>query len=474
MSFLAVKSAIKASFLYLCTLKKRLLDLMRKQDNYTFLTTAPIRRVIPAMAVPTIISMLVTSIYNLVDTYYVGLLNTQATAAVGVVFPVMAIIQSIGFLFGQGSGTYMSRHLGARRLDEARQMAATSFVGSIVWGLVIAVLGLIFLKPLSIALGSTPTILPYTMEFMGVILLGAPLMTASMVINNQMRFQGNATQAMYGMISGAVLNVLLVPLFMFTFGLGILGTAIGTVLSQLFGFIVLWVMSRRGENIPIDLKQASSKWHFQQEILKGGTPSLTRQALASIATLMLNVAAGVYGDAAIAGMSIVSRLAFIIFAIIIGVGQGYQPFCGFNYGAGLHKRLLKGFYFTILLDMAVLVVMCGPAFVFAEELVHLLRDDPDVVVVGAVALRWQLVALPMAAVVTVCNMTLQTTGQSLSANILAAARNGIFFIPLILILPHFLGLKGVEICQAVCDILAFILAIPLIVHFFHATLHKKP
>ena len=441
---------------------------MRKQDNYTFLTTAPIRRVIPAMAVPTIISMLVTSIYNLVDTYYVGLINTQATAAVGVVFPVMAIIQSIGFLFGQGSGTYMSRHLGARRLDEARQMAATSFVGSIVWGIVIAILGLIFLKPLSIALGSTPTILPYTMQFMGVILLGAPLMTASMVINNQMRFQGNATQAMYGMISGAVLNVALVPLFMFTFGLGILGTAIGTVLSQLFGFIVLWVMSRRGENIPIQLSQASRKWHFQQEILKGGTPSLTRQALASIATLMLNVAAGVY-----AGMSIVSRLAFIIFAIIIGVGQGYQPFCGFNYGAGLYKRLLRGFYFTILLDMAVLVVMCAPAYVFAEQLVDLLRDDPEVVAVGAVALRWQLVALPMAAVVTVCNMTLQTSGRSLSANILAAARNGIFFIPLILILPRVLGLFGVEICQAVCDVLAFLLSIPLIIHFFRSILHSS-
>ena len=446
---------------------------MHKQDNYTFLTTAPVRRVIPAMALPTVISMLVTSIYNLVDTYFVGLLNTQATAAVGVVFPVMAIIQSIGFLFGQGSGTYMSRQLGARRLDEARQMAATSFVGSIVCGLVIMVLGLLFLEPLSVALGSTPTILPYTKQFMGVILLGAPLMTASMTINNQMRFQGNATQAMYGMISGAVLNVLLVPLFMFTFGLGILGTAIGTVLSQLFGYVVMWVMSRRGENIPIDLSQTSRRWHFQQEILRGGTPSLTRQALASIATLMLNVAAGVYGDAAIAGMSIVSRLAFIIFAIIIGVGQGYQPFCGFNYGAGHYKRLLKGFYFTILLDMAVLLVMCGPAFVFAEELVDILRDDLEVVAVGAVALRWQLVALPMAAVVTVCNMTLQTSGRSLSANVLAAARNGIFFIPLILILPRYLGLKGVEICQAVSDILAFMLAVPLIIHFFRSILHKK-
>ena len=447
---------------------------MRKQDNHTFLTTAPIRRVIPAMALPTVISMLVTSIYNLVDTYFVGLLNTQATAAVGVVFPVMALIQAIGFMFGQGSGTYMSRHLGAKRIDEARQMAATSFVVSIVWGVVIMILGLIFLEPLSVVLGSTPTILPYTKEFMGVILLGAPLMTASMVINNQMRFQGNAMQAMYGMISGAVLNVVLVPLFMFTFGLGILGTAIGTVLSQLFGFIVLWVMSRRGENIPIKLKEASSKWHFQQEILRGGTPSLTRQALASVATLLLNVAAGVYGDAAIAGMSIVSRLAFIIFAIIIGVGQGYQPFCGFNYGAGLYRRLLKGFYFTILLDMAVLLLLCGPAYVLADELVDLLRDDLEVVAVGGVALRWQLVALPMAAVVTVCNMTLQTCGRSVSANVLAAARNGIFFIPLILILPRLMGLKGVEICQAVCDMLAFVLAIPLTVHFFRSIRRHHP
>ena len=458
--------------LYLCTFKKSK-NSMHRLDNYTFLTTAPVRQVIPAMAVPTVISMLVTSIYNLVDTYYVGLLNTQATAAVGVAFPVMAIIQSIGFLFGQGSGTYMSRHLGAKRIEEASQMAATSFVGSVICGLVIAIVGLLFLKPLSIALGSTPTILPYTIEFMGVILLGAPLMTASMVINNHMRFQGNATQAMYGMVSGAVLNVLLVPLFMFTFELGILGTAIGTVLSQLFGFIVLWVMSRRGENIPIQLSQTSWRWHFQHEILKGGTPSLTRQALASIATLMLNVAAGTYGDAAIAGMSIVSRLAFIIFAIIIGIGQGYQPFCGFNYGAGLYKRLLKGFYFTILLDLAVLIVLCGPAFVFAEELVDILRDDLEVVAVGAVALRWQLVALPMAAVVTVCNMTLQTSGHSLPANILAAARNGIFFIPLILILPRLMGLFGVEICQAVCDILAFLLAIPLIIHFFRSLRHKR-
>ncbi len=446
---------------------------MSKTDNYTFLTTAPIRRVIPTMAVPTIISMMVTSIYNLVDTYFVGLINTQATAAVGVAFPLMSVLQAIGFFFGQGAGTYMSRQLGARNRDAATQMAATSLVASIVCGIVITVLGLIFLRPLALLMGSTPTILPYAMQYIGVILLGAPIMTASMVINNQMRFQGNASEAMYGMISGAVLNVVLVPLFMFTFDMGILGTAIGTVLSQLFGLIVLIWMSRRGASIRIHLRHTSTDRHYYREIIRGGTPSLTRQALGSIATLMLNVAAGAYGDEAIAGMSIVTRLAWLLFAIIIGIGQGYQPFCGFNYGAGLYRRLLRGFYFTVLLNLAVVAVLCGPAMYFAEELVQFLRDDPKVIPIGAVALRWQLATMALASIITAANMTLQTTGHAVPANVLAAARNGIFFMPLIIILPHWLGLYGVEICQAVSDVLSCLLAVPLITGFFRKILKSS-
>lgn len=423
------------------------------------------------MAVPTIISMLVTSLYNIVDTYYVGLINTQATAAVGVVFPVMSVIQAVGFFFGQGAGTFISRQLGAKRVDEARKMAASAFYSSIACGAIITIIGLAFLKSFAVLLGSTDTILPYTIKYLGVILLGAPFMTASMVLNNQMRFEGNAAQAMYGMVSGAVLNVVLVPIFTFALRLGILGTAIGTVLSQIFGFVVLLVMSHRGDCIRIEAKNFSMSRHYYHEIVRGGTPSLTRQALASIATMMLNVAAGVYGDAAIAGMSIVTRIAFVIFAIIIGIGQGFQPFCGFNYGAGLFKRVRQGYFFSLKLDMMVLAVLCVPAFVFADELIDLLRHDPDVVAVGAVALRWQLVSLPLAAVVTISNMMLQTSGRSLPANVLAAARNGIFFIPLIVLLPRLFGLLGVEICQAVSDALSFVLAIPLTMSYF-ASLRK--
>lgn len=439
-----------------------------KTDNYTFLTTGPVGRVILTMAVPTVISMLVTSIYNIVDTYFVGLLNTQATAAVGVVFPVMSIIQATGFFFGQGSGTFISRQLGARQRSTAAKMASTGFFSAITFGILLTVIGIAFLKPLSVLLGSTPTILPYTEQYLGVILIGAPFMTGSMVLNNQMRFQGNARNAMFGMMSGAVMNVILVPIFMFVFNLGILGTAIGTVVSQAIGFTVLFFMSRRGDNIHLKFKDFSKESYYFKEIFKGGTPSLTRQGLASIATILLNLAAGVYGDAAIAGMSIVGRLSFVIFATIIGIGQGFQPFCGFNYGAGNYQRVRKGYFFSIKASMVFLLFCCILGFIFAEEVIDVLRHDPEVVKVGAAAFRWQIITYPLAAVITVSNMALQTSGRSVPANIIAASRNGLFFIPLIIILPKIFGLVGVESCQAVSDVLSFLLTVPIMMSYFRS------
>ena len=437
-------------------------------DNYTFLTEGPVGKVIRHMAIPTIISMLVTSIYNIVDTYFVGLINTQATAAVGVAFPIMAILQSIGFFFGQGSGTFISRKLGAKDTLQAQAMASTAFFSTLIFGAIIGALGLVFMRPLAVAFGSTPTILPYTEDYLVMIMLASPFMTGSMVLNNQMRFQGNASSAMLGMMTGAVLNVLLVPLFTFTFGLGIYGTGIGTALSQVFGFLVLLYMTHTGKNISLKFSDFSFKKSYYIEIVKGGTPSLTRQGLASVATMMLNLAAGVYGDAAIAGMSIVSRLSFVVFAVIIGIGQGFQPFCGFNYGARLYTRVHQGYFYSLKLCWAFLSVCCVPGFVWAAGLIDILRHDPEVVAVGEVALRWQIVTWPLAAFITVTNMCLQTSGRTVSANIVAASRNGICFIPLILILPHFYGLLGVEITQAVADVFSFLIGVPVIVSYFRS------
>jgi len=447
---------------------------MNHRNNYTFLTTAPIQRVIATMSVPTIISMLVTSIYNIVDTYFVGTISTQATAAVGIVFAVMSIIQDTGFLFGQGSGTYISRKLGARELDDARRMASTAFFSSLVFGILIAAVGLLFLSPLSVILGSTPTIVPYTEQYMGVILVGAPFMTSSMTLNNQMRFQGNASYAMYGMLTGAVLNVILVPLFIYVCHWGILGAAIGTLIGQICSFVILFAMTFRGGSIRISLSQFSFSREYFSQIFQGGTPSLTRQGLASISTTLLNVAAGAYGDAAIAGMSIVTRISFVIMSIIIGIGQGYQPLCGFCYGAKLYQRVRAGYFFSVKISFIFLLICSVTGYWFAEPIIYLFRHDMAVVAVGAAAFRWQLITFPLISVIMLSNMMLQTTGNSFSANILAAARNGIFFIPLIIILPRLFGLVGVEMCQAAADVLSFVLAIPLAYQLLHKMKQQRP
>ena len=431
-------------------------------DNYRQLTTAPVPGLIMKLAVPTIISMLVTSFYNMADTYFVGKIDTQSTAAVGIVFSLMSVIQAIGFFFGHGSGNYMSRRLGAKDTANAERMASTGFFLAFFSGLVLMALGLLLLTPLSVWLGSTPTILPYTEQYLGIILLGTPFMSASLVLNNQMRFQGNALYAMVGIVSGAFINVALDPLFIFVFDMGVAGAAVATVISQVCSFTLLLFMSRRGGNIRIRYRNFTPTLAFLKEIVSGGTPSLARQGLASLSTILLNLAAGQYGDAAIAGMSIVSRIGMFINAFFIGIGQGFQPVCGFSYGAQLYARVRQAFWFCVKVGVAFLVVCAVLGFGCAEQVVELFRKgDPAVVATGAAALRWQLVTYPLGAWVIISNMMLQTIRKPVRATLLSSARQGLFFIPLIFILPHVWGLQGVEMCQAVADMLTFLLAIPI-------------
>ena len=431
------------------------------RDNYTFLTQAPVHKVIHTMALPTIISMLVTSLYNMGDTFFVSKINTQCTAAVGIVFSVMSMVQAIGFFFGHGSGNYMSRHLGAKDVEAARVMSATGFVYSFSFGTLIAILGHLFLADLAVALGSTPTILPYSKRYLGILLLATPFMTSALTMNNQMRFQGNAAFAMVGILTGAVLNLLLDPLFIFAFGWGIDGAAWATVVSQTCSFFVLLYMTRKNGGIRIDIRRYSPRFSLVKEIIFGGTPSLSRQGLAAISTTTLNLAAGMYGDAAIAGMSIVTRYCFFMFAIIIGLGQGFQPLCGFCYGARLYARVKQGFLYCIKIGTAFLLLCAILSFGFAEDIVRMFRNDPDVIAVGTVALRWQLVTFALLPTIGLTNMLMQTIRKPIQANLVAAARSGLFFIPLVLILPHFIGLLGVEMCQAISDVCSFCVCVPI-------------
>lgn len=427
--------------------------------KYKQLTEAPVEPLICKMAVPTVISMLITSIYNMADTFFVGRLGTSATGAVGVVFPLMALIQAVGFFFGQGSGNYISRMLGAQHRAEAERMAATGFFSALGAGTVILALGLLFRTPLCHLLGATETIFPYALAYMCIVLIGAPWMTAALVLNNQLRLQGNATYAMVGLVSGGILNIALDPLFIFVLKLGIAGAAVATILSQLisFGLLLLGVKLSGGIQIRLRLFSPSRKRYLA--LAGGGIPSLCRQGLASIAVTCLNTAARPYGDAAIAAMSIVTRVSQFAGSAMIGFGQGFQPVCGFNFGARKYDRVTRGFWFCVKSSSAVLLLLAVAGWICAPQIIAIFRaDDPEVIRIGALTLRLQCISFPLVGWVTMCNMLLQNIAMTMRASIVAAARQGLFFIPFALVLPLFWELFGVQLCQPASDICSFALS----------------
>ena len=434
----------------------------KTQDRFEYMTTTPVPKLISTLAVPTIISMLVTGIYNTADTFFVGKISTEATAAVGLVFPVMALVQALGFFCGHGSGNFLSRMLGAGKKEEANNMASTGFALSLIFGLIVSGAGIVFSTQIANVIGATESTMEDTLNYMRIILLGAPFMMGQFVINNQLRFQGSAMFAMIGLMCGAIINIVLDPLLILEFDMGVTGAAIATVSGQIASFVVLLIGSRRGENIRLSIHNVHINGHYIFEIVNGGIPSLFRQGLAAVATMLLNNAAGgLGGDAAIAGMSVVTRVMMLVVSALIGFGQGYQPVCSFNYGAGLKKRVREGYFFCIKYGTIFLTIAGALCFIFAPTIVGWFRDDADVIEVGTVALRWQSAVLPLISTIIMTNMMLQSIGKGFKASITASARNGIFFIPLILILPKCFGILGVEMTQSCADILSLGLSLPL-------------
>ena len=425
---------------------------MTQDEKYKMMTEAPIPPLIGKLAVPTIVSMLITSIYNMADTFFVGRIGTSATAAVGVVFPVMAVIQALGFFCGHGSGNSISRHLGSKDTKSAQQLAATGFFGALILGLAVMVLGLIFLNPLAVLLGSTETILPYTRDYLRIILIGAPYMTAQLVLNNQLRFQGNAFYAMIGITTGGILNMALDPLFIFGLQMGISGAALATVISQFISFLLLLYGIKASKCIPIRLRNVSLSSERLGEIAGGGLPSLFRQGLASVATMVLNIAANPYGDAAIAAMSVVSRITMFANSALIGFGQGFQPVCGFNYGAKKYRRVQEAFWFCVKVSTGALILIAIAGAFCSGGLVCIFRKDPEVIEIGTLALRFQCLTLVLNGWIIMNNMMMQTIGKTTYASVLAASRQGLFFIPAILILPRLFGLLGIQIAQTAADV----------------------
>ena len=438
----------------------------RSALQFRRMTETPIPQLVLSLAAPTILSMLITSIYNLADTFFVGQISTSASGAVGVVSSLMAIIQALGFMLGHGAGTIISRSLGSRDTTAATRFASTSFFTALVFGVVLAVAGLGTLPHFMMLLGSTETLLPHACAYARPILIAAPLMISSLVMNNILRYEGKASFAMIGLVTGGVLNIALDPLFMFVFGLGTAGAGIATALSQSISFCILLSMFLRGKTVSqFRLSAVTREARDFGRILLGGAPSFGRQGLNSIGGMLLNLAARGYGDAAVAGMSIVSRIFMFIISVAIGVGQGLQPVASFNYGARKYRRVRQAAIFTIEAAFCMLVVLVGLCWVNGDALIRLFRDDPAVTAVALPAFHYQCLAMLLHPIIVVANMTFQSVGASGRATFLACCRQGVFFIPLILILPRTHGLFGVEICQPIADVLTFLVSLPFLIAF---------
>ncbi|MGL5694549.1 MAG: MATE family efflux transporter, partial [Peptostreptococcaceae bacterium] len=355
--------------------------------KYKKMTEEPVEKLVVQMAIPTIISMLITSFYNMADTFFVSKINSSATAAVGIIFSVMAMIQAIGFCFGHGSGNYISRQLGQKNIEEAKEMASTGFFSAFIIGILMTVIGSIFLTPLAKMLGATDSILPYAKEYMQIILIGAPFMISTFVLNNQLRLQGNASYAMIGISIGAILNVILDPIFIFILNMGIKGAALATLISQIVSFILMLKLSHYGGTIAIKLKYFRPSISKYIEIIKGGFPSLCRQGIASFATVFLNIGISPYGDSAIAAMSVVMRVTNFASSALIGFGQGFQPVCGFNYGAKHYERVKDAFWFCVKVSTVVLIMISIAGIIFAPNIISLFsKNDSYLIEIGATAL----------------------------------------------------------------------------------------
>lgn len=436
------------------------------ENQYQKMTETPVAKLIISLGIPTTISMLITNIYNMADSYFVSQISLSAGGATSIVFGIMSILQAFGFMFGHGSGSYISRILGSKHNERASQYASTGFFYALFCGLLIMTGGLIFLEPLMRLLGSTETILPYAKDYGMWILLAAPAMTTSCVLNNILRYEGKAALAMVGLTTGGILNILLDPLFIFVFHMGIGGAGFATALSQYISFGILFSMFLKNKTqSKLSVRWITKEVRIVGDIVIAGLPSLARQGLNSVSTMVLNMQAKMFGDAVIAAMGYVSRTTSLIFSVGLGIGQGFQPVAAFNYGAKKYGRVRKAALFTLGVGSAFIGMISAGCFAFAPQIIGLFRKEAQVLQVGSEALRIMCVFLLFLPISVVANMLFQSIGKSLIAFVLSCLQSGFIFIPLCLILPEFLGLVGIELAQPLAYFTAAVISLPVMLMF---------
>lgn len=442
--------------------------MIEHNEQYMKMTQEPVAKLVLSLAGPAVVSMLITSIYNMADTYFVSKMGSSASGAIGIVMSVMAIIQAVGFTIGMGSASHVSIFLGEEKKEQADEYAVSAIAMSVILGSILMAIGLYMKPSLMKWFGSTPTILPFAITYSTYIFIAFPFMCTSFVLNNLLRAEGKSMLAMWGILVGAVLNILLDPILIFGCSLGIAGAGIATAVSQVLGCGVLFYWYLAGKTtIKISLRLLAKNFKPYIEILRNGTPSFFRQGLASVATVLLNIAASGYGDAVVAGMSIVNRIFLFLFSLIIGFVQGYSPVVGYNLGADKKRRVKKAFVFTFWVGTVMMSILAVLTYFFAEDMLNwFIGNDPKAVAVGTEALKFQCYALPLITITVLCNMTYQAMDRPFCATFMASCRQGIFFLPAIYILPLMYGVRGIEVAQPVADIITALCCLPFVFYFF--------
>lgn len=431
-------------------------DLQREK-----MLNTPVFKLVTSLAIPTIIIQLITLIYNTADTYFISQINKSASAAVGSVFAIMCLIQAIGFGFGMGSSSICSRMLGQKQDEEANKYCSSAFFGAVVFGALLGIFGNIFLDGILRLIGCSETMLVYARPYSRCILVAAPVSCATYVLNNALRSEGQSKLAMFGMVSGGIVNMLLDPVFIFYFNLGTLGAALATAFSQCISFTILLSSFVRNKTIlHIGFRYISKKAEDYKLIFATGFPTICRQGLSSVATAAMCKQAVIYGDAVVAAVTIANKCYMLVRLVVLGLGQGYQPVAGYNYGAKKYGRTKQSFFFASAVGTVICAVSSVIIAIFAKEIMWWFCKDEEVLIYGVKTLHFACMVMPFMAFSTYVNQLYQSLGYKLEASILASLRQGIFYLPIIMIMPLIIGVTGVQMAQPLADFLTFVVSIP--------------
>lgn len=431
---------------------------------YDKMTKTKVSKLVIILGIPTTISMLITSIYNLVDTYFIGTIGDSAQASTGILYTLQCIIQAFAFMLGHGAGVHVSKKLAYKDQKGASIYASSSFFIGVLCGLLLMTLGLIFLTPFMMFLGSTKTILPYAKDYGLWILIAAPLQIGSLVLNNVLRYEGQASKSMFGLASGAILNIFGDYIFVKVLKLEVFGAGMSTGISQAISFLILLILCLVYGKSRINIKYISRQLLIYTDIIKAGLPSLIRQGLASISSGLLNNFTKPFGDSAIAAMSVVNKYIMFVTCVALGIGQGYQPVAAFNHACNKYDRVKKGLIFTIIFSTSVVLFFTVVGLTFPKAIIGVFNKSSDVKNLGANALRFASIGALFQPLSFGANMLYQSIRKSAIASFLALLRSGIIFIPLLFIF-HIsnIGFKGIYITQPISDMITSIIGIPFII-----------